>query len=54
MPIIRTLVKWLVFATGGLLALAIVVGVGGIQVPWPPTETTQQKPYADFIGASIA
>jgi hypothetical protein len=50
MLIIRTLVKWLVLAAGGLLALVIVLGVGGVQVPWPPTETTQQKPYADFVG----
>jgi hypothetical protein len=40
---IRTLVKWSVLAAGGLLALVIVLGVGGVQVPWPPTETTQQQ-----------
>jgi hypothetical protein len=50
MSIIRTLVKWLVLTADGLLALVIVLGVGGVQVPWPPTETTQQKPYADFVG----
>ncbi len=50
MRTIRTLVKWSVLAVGGLLALVIVLGVGGVQVPWPPTETTQQKPYADFVG----
>ena len=50
MLIMRTLVKWLVLAAGGLLALVIVLGVGGVQLPWPPTEITQQKPYADFIG----
>lgn len=50
MRIIRTLAKWLVLAVGGLLALVIVLGVGGVQVPWPPTETTHQKPYADFVG----
>jgi hypothetical protein len=42
--------KWSVLAVGGLLALVIVFGVGGVQVPWRPTETTQQKPYADFAG----
>jgi hypothetical protein len=50
MRTIRTLVKWSVLAVGGLLAVVIVLGVGGVQVPWPPTETTQQKPYADFVG----
>jgi hypothetical protein len=50
MLIIRNLVKWLMLAAGGLLALVIVLGVGGLQVPWPPAETTHQKPYADFVG----
>jgi hypothetical protein len=50
MRIILTLLKWLVLAAGGLLALVIVLGVGGVRVPWPPAETTQQKPYADFVG----
>ena len=50
MLLMRPLVKWLVLAAGGLLALVTVLGVGGVQVPWPPTETTQQKPYADFVG----
>jgi len=50
MRTIRTLVKWSVLAVGGLLAVVIVLGIGGVQVPWPPTETTQQKPYADFVG----
>jgi hypothetical protein len=42
--------KWVALAACGLLALVIVLGVGGVQVPWPATETTQQKPYADFVG----
>src|SRR5262245_43697699 len=50
MRTIRTLVKWSVLVGGGLLALVIALGVGGVQVPWPPTETTEQKPYADFVG----
>jgi hypothetical protein len=45
-----TIAKWLVLAACGLLALVIVLGVGGVQLPWPPTEITQQKPYADFVG----
>ncbi|MEO8520203.1 MAG: hypothetical protein ABI603_02505 [Acidobacteriota bacterium] len=50
MLIVRTFSKWLVFAAGGLLVLVIFSVLGGVQVPWPPTETTQQKPYADFVG----
>jgi hypothetical protein len=42
--------KWLVLVAGGLLVLVIVLGVGGIRSPFPPTEITQQKPYADFVG----
>lgn len=40
------LAKWLVFAFFGLLMLAL----GGTQTPWPATEVTHQKPYADFVG----
>lgn len=42
--------KWLLLPAGGLLALIIFLGVGGVRVPWPPTETTHQNPYADFVG----
>jgi hypothetical protein len=44
------LAKWVALAACGFLALVIVLGVGGVQVPWPATETTQQKPYIDFVG----
>jgi hypothetical protein len=40
------LAKWVVFAFFGLLMLAI----GGVRSPFPDTEITHQKPYADFIG----
>jgi hypothetical protein len=38
------------FAAFGLLALAIVLTVGGVRSPFPPTEITHQEPYSDFIG----
>ena len=40
------LVKWVVFAIFGLLMLAM----SGIRSPFPDTEVTHQKPYADFVG----
>ncbi len=52
---IRTLVsvvKWAVIAAFGLLAFAIMVGVGGGSLPfWPSaTEVTHESPFADFVG----
>jgi hypothetical protein len=44
------LAKRFVLAACGLLALVIVVGLGGIPSPFSSTEITQQKPYADFVG----
>lgn len=40
------LAKWTAFAIFGLLMLAM----GGIRSPFPDTEVTHQKPYADFVG----
>jgi hypothetical protein len=42
---------------GGLFALAIcwtvvmlILGIGGVMVPFPVTEISRQKPYVDYIG----
>ena len=44
--------KWLALTTFGLLALLIVIGLGGYQIPfWPDvTEVTNEKPFSTFIG----
>jgi hypothetical protein len=42
--------KWVAIAACGLLALAIVLTVGGARSPFPPTEITHQEQYSDFIG----
>ena len=36
----------------GLLAVLIILGVGGIRLPFwfPDTDISDQKPYADFVG----
>jgi hypothetical protein len=52
--VILTLAKWVVRAACGVVALlfaflAIAMG-GGIPSPFPDTEITQQKPYADLVG----
>jgi len=47
------LLKGTAFAAFGLLALLLVVGFiaeAGILSPFPDTDITDQKPYADFIG----
>ena len=42
--------KWVAIAACGLLALAIVLTVGGMRSPFRPTEITHQEPYAGFVG----
>jgi hypothetical protein len=46
--------KWASLTACGLLALAIVfavvITVGGILSPFPDTEITREKPYANFVG----
>ncbi len=42
--------KVVVFAACGLLALLIILGLGGFASPFPDTEITHRKPYADFVG----
>lgn len=47
---VASIVKWMAFTGIGLLAVVIVLGVGGVPSPFPDTEVTHEKPYADFIG----
>ena len=45
--------KWVAYAFGGLVFAIFglfMLAEGGCQTPWPATEVTHQKPYADFIG----
>lgn len=54
-PCIRMVVsvmKWTAVTAFGLLALLIMLGVGGIRLPFwfPDTDISDQKPYADFVG----
>lgn len=48
--IVVAIVKWIAFAALGLLALAIVLTVGGVRSPFPPTEITHEEPYFARIG----
>jgi hypothetical protein len=46
-----TLAKRVALAGCGLFAFLIMLGIGGVAVPWfPDTEITHQRPYADFVG----
>jgi hypothetical protein len=47
---ILKLTAWVAVAAFGLLALGIVMGLAGYPSPFPDTEITQEKPYADFVG----
>ena len=42
------LAKWVVFGFFGLVFAILMLA--GVRTPWPATETTHQKPYADFVG----
>jgi hypothetical protein len=44
------LAKWVALTVVGLLALGVVLGIGGYASPFPVVEITHQKPYADFVG----
>ena len=48
--ILVAVAKWAAFTALGLLALSIVLTVGGVRSPFPPTEITHQEPYSDLIG----
>lgn len=45
-----SIVKWMAVAAFGLLAVVIVLGLGGVRSPFPDTEVTHERPYADFVG----
>jgi hypothetical protein len=50
---IRVLAKWVAIAVCGLLALVIILimlAMGGVGFPVSPSEISDQKPYADFLG----
>ncbi len=44
--------KWAAFATFGLLAGLILLGIGGVRLPFllHSTDVTNEKPFADFVG----
>ena len=42
--------KWLLLSSIGILAILIVLGIGGVPIPIPVTELTYQPPFSDFIG----
>lgn len=50
MRIIVIRARWAAFAACGLLVLGIIMGLGGMASPFPDTDITHQKPYADFVG----
>jgi hypothetical protein len=50
-PLIKGIVAWTALAFGGLVAIVIALGVGGVMLPGPADkEVSGQKPFSDFIG----
>ena len=47
-----SVIKWTALGAFGLVAALVVLGVGGVRIPFwfPETDISQEKPYADFIG----
>jgi hypothetical protein len=47
-----SVIKWTALTAIGLLAVFVVLGVGGVRLPFwfPDAEVTHEKPYADFVG----
>jgi hypothetical protein len=45
-----TFAKWVALTVFGVVAVTIVLGLGGTKVPWSATDVSGQKPYVDFIG----
>ncbi len=50
--IVVSVMKWTAFTAFGLLVVVIMIGVGGIRLPFwfPNTDLTHKRPYADFVG----
>ena len=47
-----SVMKWTALAAFGLVAGVILLGIGGVRLPFlfPSTDVTHEKPYADFVG----
>ena len=50
--LVNSVLKWTAVTVFGLLAVLIIIGVGGIRLPFwfPNTDVTHERPYADFVG----
>lgn len=47
-----SVIKWMTITALGLFGIVIVIGLGGYQIPFCPsdTEVTHEKPFSSFIG----
>jgi hypothetical protein len=47
-----SVIKWTTLSAIGLLGVIIIIGLGGYQIPfWPSdTEITDEKPFSNYIG----
>jgi hypothetical protein len=52
MGMVFSVMKWTALAAFGLIAVLIILGVGGVRLPFwfPDTDVSHEKPYADFVG----
>ena len=50
--LVVSVMKWTAVTAFGLLAVVIMLGVGGIRLPFwfPNTEVTHERPFSDFVG----
>ena len=49
---VLSVMKWTAIAAFGLIGVLIILGVGGVRLPFwfPNTDISHKKPYADFLG----
>jgi hypothetical protein len=45
-----SIMMWIALTAFGLIAVVIMLAVGGVRSPFSDTEVTREKPFADFVG----
>ena len=45
-----SIAKWMAISVFGLFVVILAYGLGGYPSPFPDTEVTHERPYAEFVG----